>query len=39
MRLLWEDRAWNDYLRWQAQDKETLKKNKRAYQRYSAQYF
>ena len=26
MRLLWEDRAWNDYLRWQAQDKKTLKK-------------
>lgn len=26
MRLLWEDRAWNDYLYWQAQDKKTLKK-------------
>ena len=26
MRLLWEDRAWNDYLRWQAQDKKTLRK-------------
>ena len=40
MRLLWEDRAWDDYLYWQAQDKKTLKKkNKRAYQRYSAQYF
>jgi toxin YoeB len=24
MRLLWEDRAWNDYLYWQAQDKKTL---------------
>lgn len=26
MRLLWEDRAWSDYLYWQAQDKKTLKK-------------
>ena len=26
MRLLWEDRAWNDYLYWQSQDKKTLKK-------------
>ena len=26
MRLLWEDRAWDDYLYWQAQDKKTLKK-------------
>jgi toxin YoeB len=26
MRLLWEDRAWNDYLYWQCQDKKTLKK-------------
>lgn len=26
MRLLWEDRAWNDYLYWQKQDKKTLKK-------------
>ncbi len=26
MRLLWEDRAWEDYLFWQAQDKKTLKK-------------
>lgn len=26
MRLLWEDRAWNDYLYWQAQDKKTLKR-------------
>lgn len=26
MRLLWEDRAWNDYLYWQEQDKKTLKK-------------
>ena len=26
MRLLWEDRAWNDYLYWQTQDKKTLKK-------------
>ncbi|SET56723.1 YoeB-like toxin of type II toxin-antitoxin system [Enterocloster lavalensis] len=25
MRLLWEDRAWNYYLYWQAQDKKTLK--------------
>ena len=26
MRLLWEDRAWDDYLYWQAQDKKILKK-------------
>lgn len=26
MRLLWEDRAWDDYLYWQMQDKKTLKK-------------
>ena len=26
MRLLWEDRAWNDYLYWQTQDKKTLKR-------------
>jgi toxin YoeB len=26
MRLLWEDRAWDDYLYWQTQDKKTLKR-------------
>ena len=26
MKLLWEDRAWNDYLYWQTQDKKTLKR-------------
>ena len=26
MRLLWEDRAWNEYLYWQMQDKKTLKR-------------
>ena len=26
MRLLWEDRAWSDYLYWQSQDKKTLKR-------------
>ena len=26
MKLLWEDRAWSDYLYWQTQDKKTLKK-------------
>ena len=26
MRLLWEDRAWEDYLYWQVQDKKTLKR-------------
>lgn len=26
MSLLWEDRAWEDYLYWQAQDKKTLKR-------------
>lgn len=26
MRLLWEDRAWEDYLFWQTQDKKTLKR-------------
>lgn len=26
MRLLWEDRAWNDYLYWQTQDRKTLKR-------------
>lgn len=26
MRLLWEDRAWDDYMYWQTQDKKILKK-------------
>lgn len=26
MRLLWEDRAWDDYLYWQTQDRKTLKR-------------
>ena len=26
MRTLWEDRAWDDYLFWQTQDKKTLKR-------------
>ena len=26
MRILWEDRAWFDYLYWQGQDRKTLKK-------------
>lgn len=26
MRLLWEDRAWEDYLYWQGQDRKTLKR-------------
>lgn len=26
MRLLWEDRAWEDYLYWQSQDKKILKR-------------
>lgn len=26
MRTLWEDRAWDDYLYWQTQDKRTLKR-------------
>lgn len=26
MKLLWEDRAWDDYLYWQSQDKKTLKR-------------
>ena len=26
MKLLWEDRAWEDYLYWQMQDKKTLKR-------------
>ena len=26
MRLLWEERAWEDYLYWQAQDKKALKR-------------
>ena len=26
MRLLWEDRAWDDYLWWQTRDKRTLKR-------------
>lgn len=26
MQILWEDRAWNDYLYWQEQDRRTLKK-------------
>ena len=28
MRLLWEDRAWSDYLYWQTQDEKTLKKTR-----------
>ena len=26
MGLMWEDRAWDDYIYWQSQDKKTLKK-------------
>ena len=26
MKLLWDDRAWEDYLYWQTQDKKTLKR-------------
>lgn len=26
MRTLWEDRAWEEYLYWQSQDKKTLKR-------------
>ncbi len=26
MKLLWEDRAWSEYLYWQTQDKKTLKR-------------
>lgn len=26
MRLLWEEKAWEDYCSWQAQDKKTLKR-------------
>ena len=26
MRLLWEDRAWEEYIYWQGQDKKTLKR-------------
>lgn len=26
MKILWEDRAWEDYLYWQTQDKRTLKR-------------
>ena len=26
MRLLWQERAWEDYLYWQTQDKKTLKR-------------
>ena len=26
MRLLWDDRAWDDYIYWQSQDKKTLKR-------------
>ena len=26
MRTLWEDRAWDDYLYWQTQDKKSLKR-------------
>lgn len=25
-RLLWEDRAWDDYVQWQTKDKKTLKR-------------
>ncbi len=26
MKILWEDRAWSDYLNWQGEDKKTLKR-------------
>ena len=29
MRLLWEDRAWDDYLFWQGQDKRLSKESTR----------
>ncbi|MBR4781653.1 MAG: type II toxin-antitoxin system YoeB family toxin [Lachnospiraceae bacterium] len=25
MKLLWDERAWDDYMYWQGQDKKTLK--------------
>ena len=37
MRLLWEEKAWEDYCFWQKQDKKTLKKNQRFNKRYSAE--
>ena len=26
MRLLWEEKAWNEYCEWQTEDKKTLKR-------------
>ena len=26
MKILWEDNAWEEYVKWQSQDKKTLKK-------------
>lgn len=26
MKILWEDRAWSDYLNWQSEDRKTLKR-------------
>ncbi len=26
MKILWEDRAWSDYLSWQSEDRKTLKR-------------
>ena len=26
MRLLWEEKAWNEYCKWQTEDKKTLKR-------------
>ena len=37
MRLLWEERAWEDYLYWQTQDKKTLKKSKHPDKGHSAE--
>ena len=28
MKLLWEERAWDEYCKWQLEDKKTLKRRK-----------
>ena len=38
MKLLWEDRAWDDYLYWQAQDKKNAQTYQQPYQRYPEKY-
>lgn len=38
MRKVWHDKAWEEYLYWQTQDKKTLKKNQSAITRHRQEW-